>query len=100
MPPIHYTATFSADSAEAFADMANTPRHPNFYTRYGNPVHKRVEAILASLEGTETAMLMASGMGAISTTVLALVSVAFAIAILGVASRNRRRARDKTATPS
>ena len=33
-------------------------------------------------------------------TVLALVSVAFAIAILGVASRNRRRARDKTATPS
>jgi hypothetical protein len=33
-------------------------------------------------------------------SVLALVSVAFAIAILGVASRNRRRARDKTATPS
>ena len=33
-------------------------------------------------------------------TVLALVSVAFAIAILGVASRNRRRARDNTATPS
>lgn len=32
--------------------------------------------------------------------VLALVSVAFAIAILGVASRNRRRARDQTATPS
>lgn len=31
---------------------------------------------------------------------LALVSVAFAIAILGVASRNRRRARDKSATPS
>src|SRR3546814_2589843 len=54
--------------------MANTPRHPAFYTRYGNPVQKRVEAILAELEGTETAMLMASGMGAISTTVLALVS--------------------------
>lgn len=33
-------------------------------------------------------------------TVLALVSVAFAIAILGVASRNRRRARDKSATSS
>ena len=33
-------------------------------------------------------------------SVLALVSVAFAIAILSVASRNRRRARDKTATPS
>ncbi len=33
-------------------------------------------------------------------SVLALVSVAFAIAILGVASRNRRRARDTSATPS
>ena len=33
-------------------------------------------------------------------SILALVSVAFAIAILGVASRNRRRARDTSATPS
>ena len=33
-------------------------------------------------------------------TILALVSVAFAIAILGVASRNRRRARDKVETHS
>ena len=32
--------------------------------------------------------------------VLAIVSVAFAVAILGVASRNRRRARDKAATHS
>ncbi len=32
--------------------------------------------------------------------VLAVVSVAFAVAIWGVASRGRRRARDKTATPS
>ncbi len=31
---------------------------------------------------------------------LALVSVAFALAILAVASRNRRRARDKAATSS
>ncbi len=33
-------------------------------------------------------------------SVLALVSVAFAVAILAVASRNRRRARDSTATRS
>jgi cystathionine gamma-lyase len=74
VPPIHYSATFRADDAAQFAEMANTPRHPGFYTRYGNPVHKRVEAILAELEGTETALLMASGMGAISTTILALVA--------------------------
>jgi cystathionine beta-lyase/cystathionine gamma-synthase len=73
-PPIHYTATFRADDAAEFADMANRPRHPAYYTRYGNPVHERVAAILAGLEGTETALLTASGMGAVSTTVLALVS--------------------------
>lgn len=72
--PIHYSATFRADSAQAFAAMANATRPAGLYTRYGNPVHKRVEAILAELEGTPTALLMASGMGAISTTVLALVS--------------------------
>ena len=33
-------------------------------------------------------------------SVLALVSVAFALAILSVASRNRRRAAETTATPS
>jgi hypothetical protein len=33
-------------------------------------------------------------------SVLAIVSVAFAESNLGVASRNRRRARDTTATPS
>lgn len=71
--PIHYSATFRADTPEGFAEMVNTPRHPGFYSRYGNPVHKRVEAVIAALEGTETALLMASGMGAISTTVLGLV---------------------------
>jgi len=72
--PIFYSATFKAETPGEFAEMANEPRHPKFYTRYGNPVHRRVEAILADLEGTETAMLMSSGMGAISTAILALVS--------------------------
>lgn len=72
--PIHYSATFRAASPEEFAEMANTPRPRAYYTRYGNPVHKRVEKIIADLEGTETAMVLGSGMGAISTTVLALVS--------------------------
>jgi cystathionine beta-lyase/methionine-gamma-lyase len=71
--PIHYSATFIAADASAFAEMANTPRHAAYYTRYGNPGHERVAAIVAGLEGTETALVTASGMGAISTTVLALV---------------------------
>ena len=62
--PIHYSATFRARDAADFADMANRARHPAYYTRYGNPVHQRVAAILAGLEGTETALLTGSGMGA------------------------------------
>lgn len=72
-PAIHYSATFKAGDAAAFAEMATTPRHAAYYTRYGNPTHARAAAVVAALEGTETALLTASGMGAISTTVLALV---------------------------
>ncbi|MGC3987155.1 MAG: aminotransferase class I/II-fold pyridoxal phosphate-dependent enzyme [Pseudorhodoferax sp.] len=71
--PIHYSATFKARDAADFAAMAGTPRHAGYYTRYGNPTHERAAAIVAALEGTQTALLTASGMGAISTTVLALV---------------------------
>jgi methionine-gamma-lyase len=72
-PPIHQTAPFSADSDDDFAEMSNTPRHPRNYTRDGNPTFHRVEAVVAALEGAEAALLLASGMGAISTTVLSLV---------------------------
>ena len=70
--PIHYSATFRAETAEQFSEMATTVRPATFYTRHGNPVNKRVEAILAGLEGTESALLTGSGMGAICTTILAL----------------------------
>ncbi|EHL78983.1 trans-sulfuration enzyme family protein [Bacillus smithii] len=73
-PAIYYSATFRADNASEFADMAGTPRHPQYYTRYGNPVHERVKKMIAELEGTETALVTGSGMGAIATTLLALVS--------------------------
>lgn len=71
-PAIHYSATFRADDASDFADMAGTPRHARYYTRYGNPVHERVQKVMAELEGTETALVTGSGMGAIATTLLSL----------------------------
>jgi methionine-gamma-lyase len=73
-PPIYYTATFRAHNSREFAEMAGTPRHPRYYTRYGNPLYERVARIMAELEGTETALVTGSGMGAIATTILALVS--------------------------
>jgi cystathionine beta-lyase/cystathionine gamma-synthase len=45
-----------------------------FYTRYGNPNHAQVAAVVAELEHTEAAMVTASGMAALTTAVLALVS--------------------------
>jgi cystathionine beta-lyase/cystathionine gamma-synthase len=72
-PPIHQTSTFRAASAADFATMATQPRHSRYYTRYGNPTLERVEKVIAELEGAETALVTASGMGAITTTVLALV---------------------------
>lgn len=73
-PPIFQTATFRGHSSQDFADRAGRPRHPEFYTRYGNPTLSQVESVLASLEGAEAALVTGSGMGAVSATVLAIVS--------------------------
>ncbi|MFJ6632500.1 trans-sulfuration enzyme family protein [Streptomyces sp. NPDC091376] len=73
-PPIYQTATFSAEDAESFAQGAVEARGKDFYTRFGNPNHAQVAAVVAELEGTEAAMVTASGMAALTTAVLALVS--------------------------
>src|SRR3954452_22606976 len=71
-PPLHPTSTFSASSAEEFARMSSDARHPRYYTRYGNPTHERVEAIIAGLEGAEAALMFSSGMGAMSVAAFSL----------------------------
>jgi cystathionine gamma-lyase len=73
-PPLHLTSTFAAESAADFAEMATRARHPGYYTRYGNPTVARAEEVIATLEGAESAWLAASGMGAIATAILTLVS--------------------------
>lgn len=71
-PSIHQSATFEARDADDFAEMASTPRHREYYSRYGNPTLARAETVIAALEDAETALVTASGMGAISTAALAL----------------------------
>ncbi|HTU40662.1 MAG TPA: aminotransferase class I/II-fold pyridoxal phosphate-dependent enzyme, partial [Candidatus Aquilonibacter sp.] len=44
----------------------------HFYTRYGNPTNTVAEKTIAALEGMEGALTFASGMGAITTTIMAL----------------------------
>src|SRR5438270_4035020 len=72
--PIFQTANFRGDSAQDFARRAGEARHSEFYTRYGNPTLSQVESVLAALEGAESALVTASGMGAVSATVLSVVS--------------------------
>src|SRR5437660_6842464 len=73
VPPIYQTATFRGDSGKDFARRAGEARHPEFYTRYGNPTLSQVESVLATLEGTESALVTGSGMAAVSATVLTIV---------------------------
>jgi cystathionine beta-lyase/cystathionine gamma-synthase len=67
--PIYQTSTFEvADNDEQL--RATDTDH--FYTRYGNPTNTVAEKTIAALEGVEAALTFASGMGAITTTIMAL----------------------------
>lgn len=68
--PIWQTTSFVADSPEAYAEVAASQHPAEFYTRYGNPTHERVEHTLAGLEGGEAALVTGSGMGAITLAVM------------------------------
>ena len=71
-PPIWQTTTFLAESSEHFATLAKSVKPSEYYSRYGNPTHNQVEALMATLEGGEAALVTASGMGAICTSVMSL----------------------------
>jgi methionine-gamma-lyase len=71
--PLYQTSTFRAQSADDFVTRSSQPRHPEFYTRFGNPTRAQVEAVLAETEGAEAAVAVGSGMAAVSTAVLTFV---------------------------
>lgn len=72
--PIFQTSTYHADNDLAvYIDAATATKHPTFYHRHGNPTNSQVAELLAHLEQTEDALLLATGMAAISTAVLAVV---------------------------
>src|SRR6202051_3284059 len=67
--PIYQTSTFQVTDSDEQLRATGTDM---FYTRYGNPTHTVVESAIAKLEGADAALLFASGMGAITTSILAL----------------------------
>ena len=71
-PPIFQTSTFTLENLEEGVKMGQAVAPPEFYTRWGNPTTKQFEAIMAELEGSEAALALSSGMGAISALILSL----------------------------
>jgi cystathionine beta-lyase/cystathionine gamma-synthase len=67
--PIYQTSTFEvADNDEQLKVTGSD----HYYTRYGNPTNTVAENTVARLEGVDAALTFASGMGAITTTLMAL----------------------------
>src|SRR5438477_10192444 len=67
--PIYQTSTFEVTDSDQQLRATSTDM---FYTRYGNPTHTVAETAIAELEGAAAALLFASGMRAITTSILSL----------------------------
>ncbi|MBT2443668.1 aminotransferase class I/II-fold pyridoxal phosphate-dependent enzyme [Streptomyces sp. ISL-36] len=70
--PLVQSSAFAFDSADGLAGAMAGPDGPYAYSRRGNPTVRALEKTLAGLEGGASALAFASGMGAISGVLLAL----------------------------
>ena len=66
-PPLHLTSTFAFETAEQGGARFAGEADGHIYTRISNPTTDLLERRMASLEGGEAAVAMASGMGAITS---------------------------------
>ncbi len=73
-PPIFQTATFTFDNSDDLEAFHSGKTDAFFYTRYANPTNEAAECRLALLEGAEASLLYASGMAAVSSIFLSLLS--------------------------
>ena len=70
--PIVHSSTYPFEhTAELVAFMSGEKDRTPEYGRYGNPTVAAAEARLAALEGGDNAVLLSSGMAAITTSLLA-----------------------------
>src|SRR5580658_9877039 len=67
--PIYQTSTFEVTDNDEQLRATHTD---HFYTRYGNPTNTAVQKTVAALEGMDAALTFASGMGAVTTSIMAL----------------------------
>ncbi|HKZ49142.1 MAG TPA: aminotransferase class I/II-fold pyridoxal phosphate-dependent enzyme [Thermoplasmata archaeon] len=71
--PVYLTSTWRLENARQGAALSAATAPPEFYTRWGNPTTRDLEEVLAHLEGGHGAIATGSGMGAISSAILAAV---------------------------
>ena len=70
--PIYQSVKFEFDSLEETERFFRGERPGFFYTRSSNPTTRQLELLLAELQGRDDCLVTASGVGAISQTLLAL----------------------------
>lgn len=70
--PIFQTTTFELDEDSYQALTDGLGRDVPIYTRYGNPSQWSAQTRIAAIEEAESALVFASGMAAIATTLVAL----------------------------
>jgi methionine-gamma-lyase len=73
VPPLYQTSTFVFDNAEQGAKRFAGEEPGYIYTRLGNPTVKILEERVCEMENGEKALAFASGMAAVSATLLYLV---------------------------
>ncbi|MHB1127943.1 MAG: trans-sulfuration enzyme family protein [Bacillota bacterium] len=73
IPPIYQTTTFAFESNESILDLMEGRTTGYIYTRYGNPNYTMVEEKIAFLEEAESGLVLASGMAATTTAIMAIV---------------------------
>lgn len=70
--PIYTASVFAFPDAEQGAAIHEGEQSGYFYGRVGNPTQTALEAVMCELEGGEAALALASGMAAVTTTLLTL----------------------------
>lgn len=74
-PPLCQSVTYSSNGSEEFSRKAVEPHNTEFYGRHGNPTAQRLAKIVADLEAAEAGMVFSSGMAAMTSAIMTLVSL-------------------------
>lgn len=94
--PIMQTATYTFADTSELCDHFEGRIEREEYGRYGNPTQRVAERKLAALDGAEDALLLSSGMAAVTTTLFAMLSKGAHVVVTDDAYRRTRQFLNQT----